>query len=95
MASVTKETVKTRKFDTPKVSGRKAIQGYRRSIRTYEQRYETSSVEMLSKVSSGEVRETAEILKWMQAYHALQSLEDATRTVGTHTTTTAPSTKSA
>ena len=95
MAAKTRKMIKTAKFETPVISGKVAIQKLQRSIRTYERRYEVSSTDMLKKVSTGEVRETVEILKWMQGYHALMSLEGATHTGGTHTTTTEPYTRNA
>ena len=95
MATKTRKMISTSKFETPAISGKEAIQKLQKSIRIYERRYETSSTDMLIKVSSGEVGETMEILKWMQAYHALKSLEGATPTDGTHMTTTEPSTRNA
>ena len=95
MVAKTRKMIKTAKFETPVISGKVGIQKLRRSIRTYERRYEASSTDMLKKVSSGEVRETAEILKWMHGYHALVSLEGATHMGGTHTTTTGPYTRNA
>ncbi len=65
-------------------------------IRKFEQRYERPSERMLQLLTWGEVKETAEILEWMQAYHARERLrEKETLTTGTPTTTTAPPTKSA
>ena len=85
--------IKTAKFESPVLGGKEAIQKLKRGIRIYERRYEASSTDMLKKVSSGEVAETAEILKWMQTYHALRLIEGATPTNGTHMTTTEPSTR--
>jgi len=44
----------------------------------YERRYEIASSEMLKHLSAGTIRETAEMLKWMQAYHALRLIEEQT-----------------
>ncbi len=65
-----------------------------KKIRKYEQRYEMSSEKMSRGLSDGFVRETAEILEWMQAYHGLRYLEEQTPTTGTPSTTTEPSTSS-
>ena len=63
-------------------------------IRHGEQKYGMSSEEMLKLVSIGDDKwETLEILKWMSAYHAYQSLlAKATPTDGTVGTTTGTST---
>jgi hypothetical protein len=89
------KTVKTDHFETPQVDGRKIVATHRRRIQNYERRHEVSSDDMLRMVSVGKVRETAEILKWMQAYHVLRLLKPTTRTDGIHTTTTEQSTRNA
>ena len=65
------------------VDGRKAVARLRRRIRTYERRYEVGSEQMANLVTTGYVKETAEILKWMFDYRVLQSLGKETRTRGT------------
>ena len=63
-------------------------------IRHGEQKYGMSSDQMLKLVSTGDDKwETLEILKWMSAYRAYQSLlAKATPTDGTPSTTTEMST---
>ena len=64
-------------------------------IRKFEHRYERPSERMLQLLTWGEVKETAEILEWMQAYHVRRWLKDKeTHTTGTPTTITEQSTKS-
>ena len=46
-----------------------------KQIYTYEHRYEVPSTQMAQMINSGDARETAEILQWMQDYHALQLLD--------------------
>ena len=46
-----------------------------KQIHTYEHRYEVPSTQMAQMINSGDARETAEILQWMQDYHALQLLD--------------------
>lgn len=77
------------RFETHKVDRRQVLKNLRRRIRVCERRYEIASSEMLKGLSAGNVRETAEILKWMQAYHALRMIERRTPTTGTHTMITA------
>ena len=57
-----------------RISSRRVITNLRSNIKRYEQRYEISSNKMLNMISSGQIRETAEILKWLQDYHVLQLL---------------------
>ena len=57
-----------------RISGRRVIANLRSNIKRYEQRYEISSDKMLNMVSSGQIREIAEILRWLQDYHVLQLL---------------------
>lgn len=59
------------KSETCIVDGHHIRNSLRRRIRDYERRYEISSSQMAKVISSGQVRETAEILKWMQSYHVL------------------------
>ncbi len=62
-------------------------------IQVFEHRYEMSSEKMCQAFSLGVVRETAEIIEWLQAYHVLQRFQGATPMAGTHGTTTESSTK--
>lgn len=45
-----------------------------RQIRRYELRYEVPSATMWARVAAGEVRETAEIGRWLQLLGVLQRL---------------------
>lgn len=63
-------------------------------LRQYEIRYEMSSEKMATLLEWGEMRETAEVLKWCFAYRAWQSLKDRTRTDGSRGKTTKPSSTS-
>ena len=45
-------------------------------IRKFEHRYERPSERMLQLLTWGEVKETAEILEWMQAYHVRRWLKE-------------------
>lgn len=67
---------------------------YLERIRKAEQKYGMTSAEMEQLFSTGDDQwDTVEILKWMSAYHAYQSLSgDKTRTDGTVGTTTGAST---
>lgn len=51
-------------------------------IRYYETAYGVSSAEMSRQVSAGRVEETEELLRWMQAYHVRESLQEPTLTTG-------------
>ena len=64
-------------------------------IRVFERRYEMSSEKMCQAYSLGVVRETAEIIEWLQAYHVLQRFQKQTPTDGIPRTITEPSTTSA
>ena len=77
------------------VDGRKLRQNLLQRIRKYEHRYEISSSEMSRLMTDGQIRETSDILKWMQDYRGLKLIEKATHTTGTPTTTTGISTKPA
>ena len=61
-------------------------------IRVYEQSYRVSSAEMSRLLANGDVKETEELLKWMQSYRVHQSLREPTHTIGIHGTTTGIST---
>ena len=61
-------------------------------IKVFERRYEMSSEKMCQAFSLGVVRETAEIIEWLQAYHVLLRFQGATHTDGTHGTTSELST---
>ncbi len=63
-------------------------------VARYERRYEMHSREMLAALSDGMERETADKLRWMFDYHALELLDDKTRTDGTAGSPTSSSTKS-
>ena len=64
-------------------------------ILRYEDRYEMSSSEMVTALSNGSERETAEKLEWMFDYHVLESMiEEQTLTTGTPGTDTSSSTRS-
>ena len=76
------------------VKAKSVLARLRRRIRKYENRYEMPSERMAQMLQSGDVRETAEIVKWMQAYHVLRYLKEKTPTNGTRGTTTEPSTNS-
>ena len=67
----------------------------RRRIRLYERRYEIPTAQMLDEVEAGQMRETAEILKWMFAYRVLERLEPENPTGGSGSTATARFRKSA
>lgn len=54
----------------------------------YEDRYEMSSSEMARALSDGTERETAEKLRWMFDYHALEYIRKQTHTNGITGTTT-------
>ena len=64
-------------------------------IRVFEHRYEMSSEKMSEEYSLGLVRETAEIVEWMQVYHVRKYLNEKTPMTGIPTTTTEQFTKSA
>lgn len=84
-----------RKIPVRKVSSEEMRTELDAKIRKFERRYERPSERMLQLVTWGEVKETAEILEWMQAYHVRRWLrEKETLTTGTPTTTTGPSMRS-
>ena len=56
-------------------------------------RYEMKSAKMCQAFSLGVVRETSEIIEWLQAYHVLQRLQGEIPTTGIPGTTSEPSTK--
>ena len=60
----------------------------------YEDRYEMSSCEMAKALSNGTERETAEKLRWMFDYHALEYIREQIHTSGTIGTTTSSSMRS-
>ena len=89
-----------RKQEVKKIPVRKVSSGEMREelderIRVFEHRYEMSSDKMNLAYSLGLVRETAEIVEWMQAYHVRKYLREKTPTTGTPTTIIERSTKSA
>jgi hypothetical protein len=87
------------KREVRKIPVRKVSSGEMRAelderIRVFERRYEMSSDKMDLAFSLGLVRETAEIVEWMQAYYVRKYLNEKTLTTGTPTTTTEQSMKS-
>ncbi len=84
-----------RKIPVRKVSSEDLRAELDAKIREFEHRYERQSERMLQLLTWGEVKETAEILEWMQAYHVRRYLkEKETLTTGIPTTTIERSTKS-
>lgn len=84
-----------RKIPVRKVSSEEMRAELDTKIREFERRYERPSDRMLQLLTWGEVKETAEILEWMQAYHVCRWLQEKeTPTTGTPTTITEQSTKS-
>ena len=75
---------KTR-FEIHKIDGQQLRKSLSRRISMYERRYEIASSEMLKHLSAGTIRETAEVLRWMQAYHALKFVEQRIPMTGTRT----------
>ena len=86
------ETKQTHKIPVRKLGKGVFRANIKRSIRRFERRYEMKSDEMCEMLTAGKVRETVEILKWMQDFHALRSLNGETHTAGIHGTTTEQST---
>ena len=62
-------------------------------LREYELRYEMSSEKMATLVELDAMRQTAEVIRWYQTYHAVKSLLETTPTTRTLGITTKPSTK--
>ena len=60
-------------------------------IKVFERRYEMSSEKMCQGFSLGLIRETAEIIEWLQAYHVLLRFQGQTHMDGIPGTTTEPS----
>lgn len=89
-----------RKIPVRKISRAQMRAGLEERIRVFEQRYEMSSENMDLAYSLGLVRETAEIVEWLQVHQMRkylderESLRETTPTNGTPMTTTEPSTKS-
>ena len=84
-----------RKIPVRKVSSEDLRTELDAKIREFEHRYERQSERMLQLLTWGEVKETAEILEWMQAYHVRRYLkEKETLTTGIPTATIERSTKS-
>lgn len=90
-------TVSTPDTDTTALKPVKTIPASRvvaqlkRNIRRYELRYEIPTAQMFDEVEQGMMRETVEILKWMQDYHVLELLRPKTPTGGNGSTATASS----
>ena len=72
--------------------GKKVVARLRRRIRTYEKRYEISSAEMAALLTSGYVRETAEMLRWMHDFRALRLIRAETPITGIASNATSTST---
>ena len=83
-----------RKIPVRKVSSEEKRAELNERIRVFEHRYEMPSDEMALAYSRGLIRETAEIVEWMQAFHVRKYLNEKTLTTGTPTTTTEQSMKS-
>ena len=77
MVAKTKHAISSREAD-----GRKVMAALRARITRFERRYEVSSEEMLNMIESGQMRDTAEVLKWAQDFHALRLYQQATHTGG-------------
>ena len=91
---------KARKIPVRKVSSEEMRAELDKRIRVFEHRYEMSSEKMAVAYSLGLVRETAEIVEWMQVYHVRKYLDDrdylneTIPMIGIPTITTEQSTKS-
>ena len=88
------QTESTAGIPVRKVSRAEMMAELQKEISEYERRYEMPSARMAALIEWGEMQETAEVLKWCFAYRALQSLNDRTRTDGSHGKTTKPSSTS-
>ena len=84
-----------RRIPVRKVSSEDMRAELNERIKVFERRYEMSSGEMALAYSLGQVRDTAEIVEWMQAFHVRKYLDEKTLTTGTPTTITEQSMKSA
>jgi len=83
-----------RKIPVRKISPEELREELDAKIRKFERRYERSSEQALHLLTRGEIKETAEILEWMQAYHVRRCLKDKeTRMAGIPTTITGQSTR--
>ena len=89
------ENREVRKIPVRKVSSGEMRAELGERIGVFEHRYEMSSDKMDLAFSLGLVRETAEIIEWLQAYHVRKYLNEKTRMTGTPSTIIEPSTKSA
>ncbi len=89
------EAHEAKRIPVRKLTSHEMRAGLDARIQTFEQRYEMKSGEMSLAFSLGLVRETAEIVEWMQVYHARKYLNEKTPTTGIPMTTTEPSTRSA
>ena len=89
-----------RKIPVRKVSVAEMRAGLEERIRVFEQRYEMSSENMDLAYSLGLVRETAEIVEWLQVHQMRKYLDErkylreTTPTDGTPMTDIEPSTES-
>lgn len=87
------EKRQVRRIPVRKVSSEEMRSELDAKIQDFERRYERPSERMLQLITWGEVKETAEILEWMQAFHVRRWLkEKETPTTGTPTTITERST---
>ena len=71
-----------------RISGKVMRQSLKRKLRAFERRYEMPSDQLGNMLRSGKMRETAETIRWLQTFHALQFLGEKTPTNGTRGTTT-------
>lgn len=62
-------------IETRHISGSALVRQMRRQIRRYELRYEVPSATMRARVAAGELRETAEIGRWLQLVTVLQRFQ--------------------
>ncbi len=77
-----------RRIPVRKMSREAFLREMRESVLKYERRYEMNSQDMAHALEMGYVRETSELVKWIQHFRVLQRLEEKTPTAGTRGTTT-------
>ena len=71
-----------RKIPVRKVSSAEMRAELDERIQVFEQRYELSSENMAVALSAGAVRETAELVEWMQVHHKRQYLREKDAAAG-------------
>ena len=64
------------------------IRRLERFVARMERRYECPSAEATGALIRGELKETAEVSRWLISYRTLQRLRDLGREIGTSTTIT-------